>query len=313
LLVDLADATVAALLMIFDPSTLLILGAGASKPYGFPLGQELKNQIIQITKSSGPLRAQLIEAGFSDQDISEYNTDLVRSIHPTIDAFLEDRPSRREIGAFTIAQILMPLENEENLFPHRDWYPILFKELDFRRPELLPAITAIISLNYERSLEHFCYETIMRTFEGESRETAKKKLAGIPIVHVHGVLGPYPVVPYAAQRTVEDLKAGAKGIRMIHDDLDDAEEFKRAKELVSSASSILFLGFGYDKRTLRRLGVLEGSESSRVYGTAVGLQSDQMAEIREMFRERITLDTQSGIVSSYLSRFYEIKNKHQTK
>jgi hypothetical protein len=299
--------------MIFDPSTVLILGAGASKPYGFPLGPELKNQIIRITKSSGPLRAQLIEAGFSDQDISAYNTDLVRSIHPTIDAFLEDRPSRREIGAFTIAQILMPLENEENLFPHIDWYPILFKELDFRQPQLLPAITGIISLNYERSLEHFLYETIMRTFEGESREAATEKLADIPIVRVHGLLGAYPAVPYTTQRTVENLKEGAKGIRMIHDDLDDAKEFKAARKLVSSASSILFLGFGYDRRTLHRLGVLERSESSRVYGTALGLKPDQTAEIREMFRERITLDTQSGIVNSYLSRFYEIKNKQKTE
>src|SRR6266516_2470408 len=297
--------------MIFDPSTVLILGAGASKPYGFPLGQELKNQIIRITKSPGPFRAQLIEAGFSEQDICEYNTDLVRSIHPTIDAFLEDRPSRREIGAFTIAQILMPLEDEKHLFPHRDWYPTLFKELDFRRPQLPPAIAGIVSPNYERSLEHFLYETIVRTFEGESREAAEKKLVRIPIVHVHGVLGAYPAVPYAAQRTVEDLKEGAKGIRMIHDDLDDSEEFKRAKKLVSSASSILFLGFGYDKRTLRRLGVLEGSESSLVYGTARGLKTDQMAEIREMFKERITLDKRSSIVSAYLSRFYEIKNKQK--
>jgi len=201
--------------MIFDPSTVLILGAGASKPYGFPLGQELKNQIIRTTESAGPFRAQLIEAGFSEQDISEYNTDLVRSIHPTIDAFLEDRPSRREIGAFSIAQVLMPLENEKNLFPHRDWYPILFKELDFRQPQLPSVIVGIISLNYERSLEHFLHETIMRTFEGELRQAAKKRLTEIPIVHVHGVLGSYPAVPYAAQRTVEELKEGAKGIRMV--------------------------------------------------------------------------------------------------
>jgi hypothetical protein len=297
--------------MVFDSSTILILGAGASKPYGFPLGQELKNQIIRITKSPGPFRAQLMEAGFSEQDILEYNTDLVRSIHPTIDAFLEDRPSRREIGAFSIAQVLMPLEDEQNLFPHKDWYPILFKELDFRRPQLPPAIIGIISLNYERSLEHFLHETITRTFEGESREAAKKKLAGIPIVHVHGVLGIYPAVPYVAQRTVENLKEGAKGIRMIHDDIDDAEEFKRAKELVSSASTILFLGFGYDKRTLRRLGVLEGGESSQIYGTARGLQPDRIAETKELFNDRITLDNRRASTLAYLSMFYEIKNKQK--
>ncbi len=178
--------------MIFEPSTLLILGAGASHPYKFPLGKELKEQIIRITKSSGPLRAQLVEAGFSDQDIAEYNTDLARSINPTIDAFLEDRPSRREIGAFSIAQILMPLEDENNLFPNRDWYPILFKELDFKQPQLPPTIAGIISLNYERSLEHFLHETIVRTFEGQAREAAKKKLGGIPIVHVHGKFGSIP-------------------------------------------------------------------------------------------------------------------------
>ena len=98
---------------------------------------------------------------------------------------------------------------------------------------------------------------------------------------------------------------------MIHNDLDDAKEFKAARKFVSSASTILFLGFGYDKRTLHRLGVLEASESARVYGTAVNLLSDQMAEIREMFKQRITLDTQSAMVSAYLPKFYEIKNKHK--
>jgi hypothetical protein len=92
---------------------------------------------------------------------------------------------------------------------------------------------------------------------------------------------------------------------MIHDDLDDAKEFKAARKLVSSASTILFLGFGYDQRTLRRLGVLEASESARVCGTVVNLPSDQMGEIREVFKQRITLDARSAIVSADLPRFYE--------
>ena len=93
---------------------------------------------------------------------------------------------------------------------HRDWYPILFRELDFRQPELPPVISGIISLNYERSLEHFLHETMMRTFEGELREAATEKLADIPIVHVHGLLGDYPAVPYTIHRTVEDLKKEQK-------------------------------------------------------------------------------------------------------
>lgn len=123
--------------MIFDSGTVLVLGAGASTPYGFPLGRQLKQKIIQNTASTATTPSkQLVEAGFNEKDIFDFNTDLIRSIHPTIDAFLEDRPSRRDIGAFAIAQVLMPLEREDTLYPHpdwhRDWYPTLFEELNLR-------------------------------------------------------------------------------------------------------------------------------------------------------------------------------------
>src|SRR6266436_3256778 len=125
--------------MIFPPSTVLILGAGASKPYGFPLGIELMRtiNINTSTRNTSNLsrdnRQQLLEAGYTENEIHEFHTALERSIHPTIDAFLEDKPSHRELGAFAIAQALMPLENEANLFSGvRDWYPKLFHALNLK-------------------------------------------------------------------------------------------------------------------------------------------------------------------------------------
>ena len=34
---------------LFRESTVLVLGAGASKPFGFPLGEQLKNHIVNNT------------------------------------------------------------------------------------------------------------------------------------------------------------------------------------------------------------------------------------------------------------------------
>src|ERR1043166_4255710 len=123
--------------MIFRPSTVLILGAGATQPYGFPLGSELMQMIKDSTsadhrnKFSSANRPQLAEAGYAEDEIAEFHTALKKAGHANIDAFLEDRPSHRKLGTFVIAQILMPVENEDNLF-RGDWYPRLFRALDLK-------------------------------------------------------------------------------------------------------------------------------------------------------------------------------------
>jgi hypothetical protein len=295
--------------MMFDPSTVLILGAGASTAYGFPLGRELKQRIIQNASNANTSQAkQMLEAGYSEAQIRDLHMDLVRSIHPTIDAFLEDRPSRREIGAFAIAQALMPLENEETLYPHKDWYPMLFRELNLKDAESVAEVSAIVTFNYDRSLEHYLGETTRRTFEDRTRETALAKLSRIPILHVHGLMGSYPEMPYKPQRTTDDIKLGAKGISMIHDDhLDNAAEFDRARELVKTATDVVFLGFGYDRRSLRRLGILDACEPPTVFGTARALPSDWKGEIKAMFKGKIKLDENNYTITQFLPHLHEVK------
>ncbi len=301
--------------MIFDPGTVLVLGAGASTPYGFPLGRQLKQQIIQNTHDVNTSQGkQLLEAGFGDKDISDFHTDLIRSIHPTIDAFLEDRPSRRDVGAFAIAQVLMPLEREDTLFPHRDWYPILFDELNLRDYSHAASVTAIVTLNYDRSLDHYLAETARRTYEDETRVKALEKLATVRIIHVHGQLGSYPQVPYVQQRSTEDIKAGAKGISMIHDQhLDGSEVFQDSAHLIAAAAEVLFLGFGYDQRTLKRLGVFNARNGPIFHGTARDMAHEWKAEVRKMFEDKIQLNNDNYPIDMYLPLFHKQKLQEREK
>ncbi len=299
--------------MIFDPGTVLVLGAGASAPYGFPLGQALKHQIIAHTANTSSDQAkQLVEMGLTEDDILAFHTDLVRSIHPTIDAFLEDRPTWRAIGAFAIAQVLMPLESEQKLFPHNDWYPMLFQELDLRDYSHTASVTAIVTLNYDRSVEHYLTETTQRTYEGQTRAKALEKLQSVRVIHVHGQLGSYPQMRYVTQRTTEDIKKGAQGISLVHDqDLDNSEVFQDAALLIASAPDVLFLGFGYDQRTLRRLGVFGAGNGPKLHGTGHGMSAEWLNEVKEAFSGRLT-PTRSPIVS-FLPGFHTHKIQERQK
>jgi len=295
--------------MIFQSGTVLVLGAGASLPYRFPLGQELKKTIIVNTASASSTSGkQFLEAGFSEDQVLEFNKDLVRSIFPTIDAFLENRPSRREIGAFAIAQALMPIEDENVLFPPKDWYPALFHELDFKDHAHTPSVIGVVTFNYDRSLEHYMRETINRSFEGAAKDKALEKLESVPIIHVHGQVGPYPDVPYLGNRSVQDIKKGAEGISLIHDtSLDSAESFEEARFRIKEATEVVFLGFGYDRRSLMRLGALGSTGSRRFWGTAYNVPSEEVERIRGLCRPAIHLS--ASTVEVFLRNFQKEKKQ----
>jgi hypothetical protein len=302
--------------MIFRPSTVLVLGAGASQPYGFPVGSELMQRIKDSTgvdarnRFSRANRPQLVEAGYTENEIGEFHTALEKAGHSNIDAFLEDKPSQRKLGAFAIAQVLMPLETEAQLFESReDWYPKLFSTLNLKAADTPSDVSGIITFNYDRSLEHFLAETTRWRFEGETKDAAFAKLNSIQVIHVHGDLGFYPDVAYEPHTAIHELNAAAKRIRMIFDhDLDESAEFKRARALIEKASVVMFLGFGYNNRSIRRLGLPKNDATPAVFGTA-RLDHRRTQEVRALFGNNIKLDTQWASIDAYLARLEQTNHR----
>ncbi len=101
-------------------STVLVLGAGASKPYGFQTGYELRDQLLEETLASTPLNEALKASQLGEQ-AEEFIIDLRHSSRSSVDAFLEGRPDYLEIGKFLIAAAVLPRERKP-LFPTtEDW------------------------------------------------------------------------------------------------------------------------------------------------------------------------------------------------
>ena len=84
---------------MFNKNTVLILGAGASAPYGFPLGTGLVDALM-----TGPERqaADIIadHFGHGEREIAEFKLSLGRSMLGSIDQFLSDHPDLVALGNY---------------------------------------------------------------------------------------------------------------------------------------------------------------------------------------------------------------------
>ncbi len=179
-------------------NTLLILGAGASVNFGFPLGLALLWKIIDFLNENTKEFYALCHKGFDETYIKKFRKAL--SCEDTsIDSFLEYNKEFLVIGKVSIALALLPCEITENLFVNakdreRNWYQLLFGRLSRDCPfdKFQDNKLRIITFNYDRSLEQFLYERIQSKYNSESEADCIAKVKSIPIIHVHGRLGCLP-------------------------------------------------------------------------------------------------------------------------
>jgi hypothetical protein len=73
---------------MISKNTVLVLGAGASYPYGFPLGKQLKQKILSLQERPDDYSA-VHELGYLERDISEFQRRFRGSQLDSIDLFLE--------------------------------------------------------------------------------------------------------------------------------------------------------------------------------------------------------------------------------
>ncbi len=248
-----------------DPKHLvLILGAGASKPYGFPTGARLRELIIQGNEHTFELAARDV----GSKAIADFVTSFKRSGHSTIDAYLEDRPESERIGKALIATVLAQFERDDSLYDpledDRRWYPELFNAMlgglksSDRRGHYG---VSVLTFNYDRSLDYWLLRSVAERRKC-SAEAARQALVGLPVVHLHGTLGGSPLADddareYGAIMSAQDLWRSADEIRVIHEAMPTGSDWERAYEELRKATDIVFLGFGYNERNITRLRLSE--------------------------------------------------------
>jgi hypothetical protein len=250
--------------------TLFILGAGASIPYGFPSGAELR---ALLCDAAGAIDSELSRLLFgvleiNTRDTFEFAQTFLNSGQPSIDAFLARRGEFREIGKLCIAAALcqrevparvMRYENDDN------WYALLWEALTrdtTKASEVSENNARFVTFNYDRSLEHFLFQATKNTFPDVSDAQALAVVNSLGILHIYGSLGKfhYPDQPMGTRRFEPNVKApflqiAAHGLSIIPEARDDAPVFHEAQKLIIWCEALCFLGFGFDFLNLARLNV----------------------------------------------------------
>lgn len=251
-------------------TTTLILGAGASNPYGFPTGHELRQLLCDPNSIIG------VQKGFPGDAVKTFSAAFLQSGMSSIDAFLARRGDHKvgrhgatfsEVGKDAIAYCLIQRERAESLhaFPEDHWYQYLWSFLADSLDSFGDNKLRIITFNYDRSLEYYLLTSLQHSFGITSHEAAQH-LKKIPILHAYGQLAVLPELAVEGQESryyrpdVSDpayIAAAARGIRVIDESRDDDEVFDQAFSYLKESRKICFLGFGFDETNMRRLRVAE--------------------------------------------------------
>lgn len=299
-------------LVMIKLKTILVLGAGASMPYGFPSGQGL---IDKICDSGNDFIDTLGIAGFTPNVVTEFRAELKGADTDSIDVFLERRPEFQEVGKAAIVVTLLPCERElelidkwrsERLREEKSklgghWYKHLSSTLhtsfeDFDKNQL-----SIITFNYDRSLEHYLYTTLQKSY-GKTEQECTEKLRAIEIIHVYGQIGLLPwqapndsdknesitfgswsPVPSEAWAKKGIIHYATKGVKTISEGFEKKDpEIIRAKRLLADAQRIYFLGFGFYHRNREILGMKLLHHDTYIRGTSLGLSMERKQELHKL-------------------------------
>jgi hypothetical protein len=263
----------------------LVLGAGASRPYGLPTSQDLRHIVLggtyassafdRLEKGSGKnVAAQYLQLvtswGVSRSDLEAFQSEFFKAQRVSIDAFLAQRKKQFEhVGRIAIAAAILMCENHYQLT--ENWYQWLLELLirdgpDFERGKLF-----IISFNYDRSLEFFLWRAFRASF-GLTAQKADEMLSRIGIVHVYGDVGvlsgnPDIVVPFGDTKRI-GVAADSIDIAAVGKKLASA---KRINEFLGGCDRICFLGFGFWKENLDVLKLERFKGSKHVFASCFGL------------------------------------------
>ncbi len=165
-------------------NTVFVLGAGASQPFSFPVGSELKKRVLENYGNEQGNAVHLYNTtAFTTAQVSQFIEGLGFSGLSSVDAFLERRLSFLDIGKATMGIELLACERASNLWQDgNNWLTYLYNNMIGNSlGEFANNRTAFITFNYDRTVEHFFHTSLLHTFGNSVEETAKV-IGEIPII-----------------------------------------------------------------------------------------------------------------------------------
>ncbi|BDZ68582.1 hypothetical protein [Methanobacterium ferruginis] len=293
---------------MIETRTVLILGAGASAPYGYPLGNTLKSKIANslhymIQKEYGWIQ----DSDIPKELIKQFIDSLNQTRRPSIDSFLaKQKEEFTEIGKIAIAHQIAQCEKRGIIYSDSmkankeldetdDWYGYLVEILYESEIDKIGKNLSIVTYNYDRSLEYFLLKTLLNDFgDLETVDDCIPLIEKIPIVHIYGRLDPLPWElacdkydtgrDYGDTCSSENLFQISENIKLIQE-TQHSSVVEDANKVIKKAHKIYFLGMDlYRNRGNVNLLDTSSFNGKTIVATGYGLEGGERNRITSFFK-----------------------------
>lgn len=262
--------------------TLLILGAGASKEAGFPLGLELRDQLTAmlsiVFSSDRQLSGDRVLGRYLQSLTQDDEAKALRLLEaarmvsrklpqvPSIDALLSilSDPDAVAIAKAAICVAISRAEGDslvnKGSEPGYDakyfsklsatWYGKFFELLHQRVPasalNMLFEELTVISFNYDRSFEEYLFRAVQNLYDLSSEDSASL-VRNLQVIHPYGRIAPLDWeqrggLKYGGIPSVERAEVA---IKTFSEQIADDRLQTRMDEAIQNSERVIFLGFGF--------------------------------------------------------------------
>ena len=146
---------------------------------------------------------------------------------------------------------------------------------------------SFITFNYDRSLEHFLYDSLINSFQIPHSSVKVDDYFPFKFLHVYGKIADLPWqgnngIPYRHQTDIyKYINRMMDNIRIIYDIDTDDNHIKELRETIRKAKRIFFLGFGFAKENMDILGIPSIlHHQPKTYATVRGWTENEILGIR---------------------------------
>lgn len=271
------------------PRTVFVIGAGASKEVGLPIGDELRNEIIKlmdINSNPNDDNKFLINTAIrekSQQKPEEYMDARIAisnglRLTASIDNYLNlhrENPKIVFCGKLAIINSILKAEKDSKLFIEKNsrinmeviektWFTLFFRKFseECQFHELgnrLGAITFIV-FNYDRCIEHFLYHAIQQCYNVKEEQVKELLHSKLDIYHPYGTVGSHPwldvenKIEFGGRASPQDLVNLTNAIRTFTESEETknhlAHKIDDLKIKIINSQRIIFLGFSFLKQNM---------------------------------------------------------------
>ncbi len=195
------------------------------------------------------------------------------------------------------------------------WYfefaRILYEGLDKNDIDDVGNDICIINFNYDRSIEHFLFHTLRRSY-GVSPARAADSLKSVRILRPYGTVGELPWqldqgdegnLGFGDVTTMcKDLTAVSARIRTFYEQRRDFRIARDVTDALAKAERVVFLGFGYHPQNLRLLKPAKTTRAKAIFATAYGESESGARVVRGQLMELLGNDVIKGTGNVYVQR-----------